>query len=116
MSRHNNCDSSSSSSSLGSDDSEEVKVDKKQNMSLKGIAMAKSLAEFLFLSYFFPQIKDAKRQTYFKNLFYNDMKFNLGTGIVDQTTSKLSNRKFLVSSFIKALKSYILLGQTLENL
>ena len=25
------------------------------------------------------------------------MKFNLGTGIIDQTTTKLSNRKFLVS-------------------
>ena len=58
--------------------------------------MAARIAEFVMMRYYFPDMKDRKRQAYFKQLFMSDMCYNLSNGIVEQITQKCSNRKYLV--------------------
>ncbi len=54
--------------------------------------MAAALVEKLLMNYFFDS-KDKRRQTLLKNLFMLDMQFNLKTGKVAQSTSKLPSEQ-----------------------
>ena len=46
------------------------------------------MAEFLLMRYFFPEVKDKKKQSRFKEDFLKDMYFRLETGAVTRTTDK----------------------------
>lgn len=48
--------------------------------------MAKSIAEYLLIRYFFPDMKDRKKQAAVKALFAHDMQFNLSNGSVAKVT------------------------------
>ena len=58
--------------------------------------MAASIAKYLLMRYFFPDI-DRKKQERASHEFLVDMKFDLTKGSITKATSKLGNRKFLVS-------------------
>ena len=49
----------------------------------KGRRMAKSIAEYVLLRFFFRDIKDKKKIALAKSLFQNDMQFNLSTGEIE---------------------------------
>jgi len=51
--------------------------------------MAKSLAECILFKYFFPDIKDKKKQMKYSDEYSKDMNFNLPTGKVIPATDKL---------------------------
>jgi exonuclease III len=62
-------------------------------LSEKGRRMAASIAEFLLMRYFFPGMKDRKKQQKAKEDFMVDMKFDLSRGSIQKTTTKLGSRK-----------------------
>lgn len=57
-----------------------------KHKSEKGRRMAKSIAEHLLMRYFFPDMKDRKKQAVIKSLFTFDMQFNLASGLVTKAT------------------------------
>lgn len=59
--------------------------------------MAQSLASYVLTRYFFgtQMMKDTRRVQLVKQMFLNDMQFNLNTGRVSKATVKFSNRKTL---------------------
>jgi len=66
-------------------------------MSEKGMRMAKSIAEFMFMRYFFPKMKDRKKFHRIKNEFVTDMRFNLTKGTIQKATLKCGSKVYLVS-------------------
>lgn len=81
-----------------STDSEIAELEEENTMTPKGARMATCLAEAILMNYFFPDVKDRKRQQVLKSQFMNDMQFNLGNGKVTRAAKKLLNRKYLVST------------------
>jgi len=59
--------------------------------------MAQSLASYVLTRYFFgaQMMKDTRRVQLVKQMFLNDMQFNLNTGRVSKATVKFSNRTTL---------------------
>ena len=57
--------------------------------------MAASLAEYVMMRYFFPEIKDKRKQAVQKQNFMIDMQFNLSRGSVQRATEKFRNRHFM---------------------
>jgi len=53
------------------------------------------------MRYFFPGVKDKKKQQKYKEDFMLDMKFDLTKGSIAKTTLKLNSKKHLVSGHIK---------------
>ena len=84
--------------SLSEDEGEKQQEAKGHKLSEKGKRMAASVAEFLLMRYFFPGVKDKKKQQKAKDDFMIDMKFDLSKGSITKTTTKLGNRKLLVST------------------
>jgi hypothetical protein len=71
---------------------------------MRGRKMANSIAAFLFKNFFFPGMKD-KKVAQIKEMFLNDMQFNLTNGEASQTTrlfndsyEKVSLRWFRIGS------------------
>lgn len=60
----------------------------------KGKRMAASLAEYVMMRYFFPEIKDRRKQAVNRQNFMVDMQFNLCKGTVQRATEKFRNRHF----------------------
>ena len=87
-----------SESSLSEDDGKKQQEEKGHKLSAKGKRMAASVAEFLLMRYFFPDVKDKKKQQKAKEDFMIDMNFDLSKGLITKTTTKLGNRKLLVST------------------
>jgi hypothetical protein len=50
--------------------------------------MAESIAEFMFMRYFYPKMKDRKKFNRVKNEFITDMNFDLGKGKIQKATLK----------------------------
>jgi hypothetical protein len=61
----------------------EIYDTKVAHLSQKGQRMAKAIAEYIFMRYFFPEIPDKKRQNAIKNAFLSDMQYDLTTGLVN---------------------------------
>jgi hypothetical protein len=59
--------------------------------------MAASIGEYLLMRYFFPDMKDRRKQARAKLDFLVDMKFDLSKGTIQKATTKLGNRRYLVS-------------------
>ena len=59
--------------------------------------MAKIICEYLLLKFFFPEMRERKKQSAVKQNFLQDMRFNLSTGIVDKTTRSLVSRRHVNS-------------------
>lgn len=69
--------------------------------------MASSIAEFMLMRYFFPGVKDKKKQQKYKGDFMLDMKFDLTKGSIAKTTLKLNNKKQMVSGHIKLSSRFL---------
>ena len=63
--------------------------------SAQGKKMAASIAKYMLMRYFFPDL-DRKKQQRAQNEFLVVMKFDLTKGSIAKATTKLNNRKFLV--------------------
>ena len=87
----------SNKSNQGSSDDEygEEKPDDGFKFSAQGKKMAASIAKYMLMRYFFPDL-DRKKQQRAQNEFLVDMKFDLSKGSIAKATTKLNNRKFLV--------------------
>jgi len=55
----------------------------------RGKRMAASIAEFILMRYFFPEIRDRKKLARYQDDFNKDMNFSLKTGLVESATKKL---------------------------
>ena len=91
----------SNKSHEGSSDDEygEEKPDDGFKFSAQGKKMAASIAKYMLMRYFFPDL-DRKKQQRASNDFLVDMKFDLSKGSITKATTKLNNRKFLVRDFV----------------
>lgn len=66
--------------------------------SQQGKKMAQSIAEFLLMRYFFPDVKNKKVQNKYKEDFVRDMQFHLNKGKVSRATDLLNRRSGIVTS------------------
>ena len=64
--------------------------------SQQGKKMAQSIGEFLLMRYFFPDVKNKKVQTKYKEDFVRDMQFHLNKGKVTRATDLLNRRSGIV--------------------
>ena len=71
-------------------DSEED--EKKHKFSEKGKRMAATIAEYIMMRYFFPDLKDRRILTKKKQMYIADMQFSMQTGQVERATKKMKNR------------------------
>lgn len=55
----------------------------------RGKRMAASIAEYILMRYFFPEIYDRKKLARYQDDFVRDMNFSLKTGLVTSATKKL---------------------------
>ena len=51
--------------------------------------MADSIGEYILLNYFFPDVKDRKKQNKAKQEFLTDMKFSLAKGTIQKASGKI---------------------------
>jgi hypothetical protein len=58
--------------------------------------MADSIGEYILLNYFFPDVKDRKKQNKAKQEFLTDMKFNLAKGTIQKASGKIGQKRNLV--------------------
>ena len=82
-------------------DSQDIKSETKEEtahkFSEKGKKMAASLGEIVLMKFFFPELRDRKRQQIMKNLFMLDMQFNLSNGRVIPASKRLMQSNYRVS-------------------
>lgn len=84
------CSSTDSEERLPPVETEEQKLAK---LSAKGRKMANSIAEFILMRFYFPKLRDRKKQIYWKQQFMHDMQYNLARGSVKNVTEIFKKRR-----------------------